>query len=189
MSKKKPKKRVQSKTEKKLRGKLRYQKTKAKKIQKAIYKDSKDNNFDFNKKIGDSKLSTLINKEINETLKPVRNNIRELNKKLERFSKLDKPKKEKERDLDGIEIKTFGSVWQRAEIEDELFNGFFQFVDNLNIDTDSDLIFDNLFEMYYPVMDSQKILRGYYNSLTTNVDLFVDNMTAEELKALKKRKN
>ena len=119
----------------------------------------------------------------------MRNNIRELNKKLERFSKLDKPKKEKERDLDGIEIKTFGSVWQRAEIEDELFNGFFQFVDNLNIDTDSDLIFDNLFEMYYPVMDSQKILRGYYNSLTTNVDLFVDNMTAEELKALKKRKN
>lgn len=187
MAKKKPKKRVQSKTEKKLRGKLRYQKTKLKKVQRDIYNDSKKYNFDFNKKIGDVKLTKLINDEINNSMKPIANKIRDLNKRLERFNKLDK-KKETIKDTDGLELKTFGSVWDRNEFEKELLSGFYQFVDNINVDTDSDLIFDTLFNKYYPLINSTNILRGWFDSHLRNVDLFVDQMTSKELADLKKKR-
>lgn len=187
MAKKKPKKRIQSKTEKKLRGKLRYQKTKLKKVQKDIYNDSKNYNFDFNKKIGDVKLTKLITDEINNSMKPIANNIRDLNKKLERFNKLDQ-KEVTIKDTEGLELKTFGSVWKRDLFEKELIDGIFQFVDNINVDTDSDLIFDTLFNKYYPLLNSTTILRGWYDSHTTNVDLFVDNMTSKELADLKKKR-
>jgi hypothetical protein len=187
MAKKKAKKRVQSKTEKKLRGKLKYQKTKLKKVQKAIYNDSKKYGFDFNTKIGDVKLTKLINDEINNSMKPIANEIRLLNKKLERFNKLDK-KKEVVKDTEGLELQTFGSVWERNDFEKELLSGYYQFVDEINVDTDSDLIFDNLFNNYYPLINSTNILRGWFDSHTRNVDLFVDNMTEKELADLKKKR-
>ena len=187
MSKRKqPKKRPISKTEKKLRGKLRYQKTKLRKVTKAIYNDSKANNFDFNKKIGTYKLSTLINEEINQKMKPISNNIREIEKKLKRF---DKNKKQKEaKRTEGLIPKSFGSAWSRGDIEQELLNTIYQFVDGLNVDTEADLILDRLFNHYYPLLDSRKTLRGWYNSHTANIDLYVDNMTDEELKELKQRR-
>jgi hypothetical protein len=184
---KQPKKRPISKTEKKLRGKLRYQKTKLKKVTKAIYNDSKANNFDFNKKIGTYKLSTLINGEINDKMKPISNNIRELEKKLKRFNKNKKQKEAKS--TEGLTpIDSLGSAWNRDNVEDQLLNTIFQFVDGLNVDTEADLILDRLFNHYYPMLDSTKTLRGWFNSHTASVDLYVDNMTAEELRELRQKR-
>lgn len=182
--KKQPKKRPISKTEKKLRGKLRYQKTKLKKVTKAIYNDSKANNFQFDKKIGTYKLSTLINEEINEKMKPISNTIRDLNKKLERFDKKKKPKEQKS--TEGLEPKSFGSAWNRGDVEKELLQTIFQFVDGLNVDTEADLILDKLFNNYYPMLDSTKTLRGWYDSHTASIELYVDNMTPEELRELRR---
>ena len=182
--KKKPKKRPISKTEKKLRGKLRYQKTKLKKVTKAIYNDSKANNFQFDKKIGTYKLSTLINEEINEKMKPLANNIRELEKKLKRFDK--NKKKKEQKNTEGLEPKSFGSAWNRGDIEKELLQGIFQFVDGFNVDTEADLILDKLFNYYYPMLDSTKTLRGWYDSHTASIELYVDNMTPEELRELRR---
>jgi hypothetical protein len=183
---KQPKKRPISKTEKKLRGKLRYQKTKLKKVTKAIYNDSKANNFDFNKKIGTYKLSTLINEEINEKMKPISNNIRELEKKLKRFDK--NKKKKEEKSTEGLIPKSFGSAWNRGDIEQELLNTIYQFVDGLNVDTEADLILDRLFNHYYPMLDSTKTLRGWFDSHTASVELYVDNMTTEELRVLRQKR-
>ena len=184
---KQPKKRPISKTEKKLRGKIRYQKTKLKKVTKAIYNDSKANNFDFNKKIGTYKLSTIINEEINEKMKPIANNIRELEKKLKRFDKNKKQKEEKS--TEGLTpIKGLGSAWNRDNVEDQLLNSVYQFVDGFNVDTEADLILDRLFNHYYPMLDSTKTLRGWFDSHTASATLYVDNMTPEELRELRQKR-
>ena len=162
---KKRKKKI-SKTEKKLRGQLKYKRSVIAKISKSITEKMKEFKNDFNSVIDNkgTKLKKFINEKGNEITKK-NSELREITEKLQRrfkFKPVKGAKEPKEYDEDKGEDKVLlGFAWDRQEIESQLFDfGDYATINKKKIKTDLDAILD-LLNNLYSQMDSTTVLVGY----------------------------
>lgn len=169
-SKRKPRK--ISKTEKTLRGKLKYVRSKINKASAEILELSKKYNYDYSSQVTKkTNLNTEIQKIIEGKILKANKAENELLKKLQRFKYKPKTKiqiADPEEYDDRIEL---GKAWERKEIDDQLFNGIFKSVDGMNIKSKLPAILQRLLQLI-SLLESKKILVGYTKG--RNIDLFVE---------------
>jgi hypothetical protein len=119
---KKPKKRIISKTEGKLRGQLKYQRAKNNKEVKALSKDMQDNFFRISTKTkGSTNKKSTDYWERNKAIMQRNKDIAEIERKLQRFKYKKREPKKFEPDEDSrLEEQLLGHAWQISEFYEAL---------------------------------------------------------------------
>lgn len=172
-----PKARKISKTEKTLRGKLKYQRSKINKVNKQITKLLKENNYNYEAKLPEGvKLNAKIN-SLMEVVTKENNKVTELIYKIEKRFKKYKPKnpvKEAREEMENEDRAELGKVWERKDIENQIFNILpISSVMKRSFKKDTDSIYDIL-NNFYSKMNSRVILVGYINERTGNLFLQIE---------------
>ena len=171
MSKKRRAKKI-SKTEKKLRGQLKYIRSKISKANKEVLNLSKKFNFDYSAKVTNkTTLNTEIQKIIEDKVLKSNKRENEILKKLERFKYKAKGKYEIANEEEYEDRLELGKAWERKEIDEQLFKGIFTTVNGLSISKKLPEILNKLLSLVGQ-MESKTILIGYVKG--KNIDLYIE---------------
>ena len=172
MSKKRRAKKI-SKTEKKLRGQLKYIRSKISKANKEVLDLAKKYNYDYSAKVTNkTNLNTEIQKIIENKVLKSNKRENEILKKLERFKYKAKGKYEIANEEEYTRRVELGKAWERNEIDQQLFKlDLYNTIDSLSIKTKLPQILILLLRLI-GLMDSNSLLVGYVKG--KNIDLYIE---------------